>query len=533
MNVVGRSVVWFCLCAAPVAHADQTQDLLSLRNTLVGVLEQLVDSGVIKEDEARKIVDKAEADALTEANQTRASDAVGPNTVRVAYVPDIVKDQLRTQIKSELKAEVTQEVIDQAHQDGWGVPGALPAWITDIKWRADVRVRSDSVLFANDNAQGFYRNFQAINEAGGVAAAGQKALLNVSEDVHQMNERLRVGFDTRLSDDWSMGLRVTTGNEGNPVTRNVSFSQYNAPWNAYVDLAYARYRSTYLIFNAGRFENPFLSTNLVYDDDLTFEGVAFTGMLPFDLGGAQDRAFLTVGYFPLDQIELSSRDKYLLGAQLGGQFAIGGSTLGVGVAYYDFSNINGTRNAPGSTKENFTAPSFVQKGNTMFDIVNDTDPGTGLYALAAQYTLVDTSLVFDSGPLFGRSGEPIHLKFTGDYVTNVGYDEGDIFQATGVHVPGKTDGYQFELSVGMPDIDRFGAWRIAAMFRHLERDAVVDAFTDSDFHRGGTDAEGWGLDVLYGVARNTWMRMRYSTANEIEGPPLGIDLLQIDLNAKF
>jgi len=80
---------------------------------------------------------------------------------------------------------------------------------------------------------------------------------------------------------------------------------------------------------------------------------------------------------------------------------------------------------------------------------------------------------------------------------------------------------------------RFGQWRIAALYRHVERDAVVDAFTDSDFHQGGTDAEGWGIEALYGIARNTWLRARYMTANEIEGPPLGIDLLQVDLNAKF
>jgi hypothetical protein len=518
---------------ADSAYADQTQDLLSLRNTLVGVLEELVKSGVVSEAEARKIVDKAEADALTEAAQGKSEEAVGPDTVRVTYVPQIVKDELRQQIKSELKDEVSQEVMDQARHDGWGVPGALPAWIADIHWRADVRVRSESVLFASNNAQGFYRNFQAINEAGGVVPAGENALLNVSEDVHQMTERLRFGLDTRVSDQWSMAVRVSTGNEGNPVTRNAQLGQYDAPWDAFVDLAYAQYQSKYLLFSAGRFPNPFLSTNLVFDDDLTFEGLAATGFLPFELGGVDDRVYLTAGYFPLDQIELSSRDKYLLGAQLGAQFALGGTSLGVGLAYYDFANVNGTRNLPGSTTLDYTAPSFVQKGNTMFDIRNDLQPDTGLFALAAQYRLADVSFVFDSGPISMNLQDAIHVKVTGDYVTNEGYDEQDVLRATGALVPGKTDGYQIELSVGMNDIDRFGKWRIATLYRHLERDAVLDAFTDSDFHRGGTDAEGWSLDMWYGIARNTWMRLRYMTANEIDGPPLGIDVVQLDLNTKF
>ncbi len=534
MRKVAVVALLMTLLTGVTAHAEQTEELLTLRNTMVSILEKLVADGVISETEARAIVDKAEKEALEEFARQRQSEAAKPGAVRVAYVPQIVKDELRQQIKSELKEEVSQEVMAEARQDGWGVPGALPAWISDITWRADVRVRSESVLFASDNTEGFYRNFQAINEAGGIAAAGQDALLNVSEDVHKMTERLRFGLETRVSDHWSMGLRITTGNEGNPVTRNATLGQYDAPWEAFVDLAYAQYRSKYLVFSGGRFANPFLSTNLVFDDDLTFEGLSATGLLPFELWGANHRAFLTAGYFPLDEVELSSRDKYLLAAQLGGQFTLGGSSLSLGLAYYDFSNVNGTRNAPGSTKEDFTAPSFVQKGNTMFDIRNDLQPDTGLFALAAAYQLVDVAFVFDSGPLqMPGADDPIHVKVTGDYVQNVGYDEQDIFRATGTMVPDKTDGYRLELSVGMNDVDRFGRWRVAGELRHLERDAVMDAFTDSDFHRGGTDAEGWAVDVLYGIARNTWMRLRYLTANEIDGPPFGIDIVQVDLNTKF
>jgi hypothetical protein len=30
-----------------------------------------------------------------------------------------------------------------------------------------------------------------------------------------------------------------------------------------------------------------------------------------------------------------------------------------------------------------------------------------------------------------------------------------------------------------------------------------------------------------------WMRMKYMSANEIDGPQLGIDVLQLDVNARF
>jgi hypothetical protein len=532
-SVLVLSLCFATLCIAPSAHADQAQDLLSLRNTVVGVLEQLVAAGMLTQEQARKIVDKAQAEALAEAQKNKAADATGPDTVRVTYVPQIVKDELRQQIGSDLKDEVTDAVVARAHDERWGVPGALPDWVTRVNFTADARLRNESVLFASDNVEGFYRNFQAINKAGGIGPAGQNALLNVSEDVQRMTGRMRFGLDSNVSDQWSMGVRVTTGSEGNPVTRNAQLGEYSGPADAFVDLAYARYRSTYVLVNGGRFLNPFLSSDVVFDDDLTFEGVAFTGLLPFEIGDAKQRGFLTVGYFPLQSVEFSSHDKYLLATQLGGQFSFAKQSVGVAVAYYDFANVTGKRNAPGSTLNDFTAPPWLQKGNTLFDIRNDTDPNTGLFALAADYKVADAMIFYDSGTIAGSSDRPIHVKVTADYAKNVGYDADDIQRRTGVDVAERTDAYKFEIAVGMPDVDAFGQWRLVAFYKHVERDAVLDAFTDDDFHRGGTDAEGWGIEALYGLSRHTWTRLRYLTANEIDGPPLGIDTVQIDLNTKF
>jgi hypothetical protein len=35
------------------------------------------------------------------------------------------------------------------------------------------------------------------------------------------------------------------------------------------------------------------------------------------------------------------------------------------------------------------------------------------------------------------------------------------------------------------------------------------------------------------VAKNTWLRLRYLSANEIDGPRYGLDILQLDVNARF
>ena len=65
------------------------------------------------------------------------------------------------------------------------------------------------------------------------------------------------------------------------------------------------------------------------------------------------------------------------------------------------------------------------------------------------------------------------------------------------------------------------AWRAFVAYHYAERDSLLDAFTDSDIHRGGTDAEGYIIGGELGLTNNTWARLRYLSADEIDGPPLG------------
>jgi hypothetical protein len=62
---------------------------------------------------------------------------------------------------------------------------------------------------------------------------------------------------------------------------------------------------------------------------------------------------------------------------------------------------------------------------------------------------------------------------------------------------------------------------------------VLDAFTDSMFHQGGTNAKGWVLGVQYGLAKNTWMDLRWFSADAIDGPKYSVDMLNLDMNTRF
>ena len=70
-------------------------------------------------------------------------------------------------------------------------------------------------------------------------------------------------------------------------------------------------------------------------------------------------------------------------------------------------------------------------------------------------------------------------------------------------------------------------------YKRLEADSVLDAFTDSNFHLGGTDAKGWLVGGNYAIDKNAWVSARYFSADTISGIPLSIDVLLIDFIAKF
>jgi hypothetical protein len=94
-------------------------------------------------------------------------------------------------------------------------------------------------------------------------------------------------------------------------------------------------------------------------------------------------------------------------------------------------------------------------------------------------------------------------------------------------------GFQVGVTVGHPIVQAFADWKAWLNYKYLESDAVIDSFTDSDFHLGGTNAKGWILGAEFGLTKNVWLTSRWLSANEISGPPFGIDVFQFDLNAKF
>lgn len=557
-----KQLIALALCGlVGAAQAGEKEELLKLRNTTTNLIKELVKQGILTDKVANDMIKKAEADAETQAAQQVAqkpADAPEPGEVRVPYVPEFVKDDIRRQVRTELRADVVHDVMQEAKTQKWGVPDALPEWISRFKLSGDLRLRSQNDFMAADNAKLFYSDFQAINRAGGVTAAGLDGFVNTDHDRHRFRERLRLGIDAKIVEGLKAGVRLATSNIPDPVSTNQTLGNTGSQFDFNIDRAYLKYDAVndrgfkWLTLAGGRIANPWYvgggeftgGSEMVWDTDLSFEGFAATFRHSLaDSGGLHGASeekhavFATVGAFPLQESALSSKDKWLFGSQVGLDWGFANQdAFKMAVAYFDYENIEAkpNRNTPAtcntnSPDNNLSVPQFMQFGNTLAIVCYDNNNVfPGQYGLASDYNIFNASASYDVARF-----SPHHLIVGVDYAKNIGFDAASVQQLTGTPVDDETNAWQVRADFGWPKVDHAGQWNVFTLYKYVERDAVFDAYTDSDFHLGGTNAKGWVIGANYGLMKNVWATGRWLSTDVITGPKYGNDVLQLDLNTRF
>lgn len=569
-------------------------------NAVVNLVRLLVEEGVLKPEKAEALIRQAEA----EAAQTRAAAPAASElaelppppagTRRVPYVPETV----RAQIKDELRAEV----LAQAKSEGWASPGeATPAWVRNIRLYGDLRVRSQSNFYADMNAP--FVDVREFNATGpyDIEFEGFPILNTTLDRKNLVQLRARLGVEANVADRFKVGVQLATGDDPSPVSTNSLLGGGFAKRDVWLQLAYLRGEVVPGVSAVvGRFDNPFRHTDLLFDPDLAFDGVAGEANIGRLLGGDYTVA-LRGGAFPLDfgDVDLPSRslfkrnfrDRYLLSGQLelGKRFE-GGFDVRLAGAYHNFTYLRGRVSEPCDiySDPNIQCSTdqqvfpFTSKGNTYFFLrqINETRnplPGNPrspqLLGLKFAYRVLDVN-----GSVSVPVTDAIRATLTGNYVHNFGFDPQNICREGVLGAPqtniiivdepppppdpdnpnaqpadpnvcdgtgravflGGNEGYGAMLSIGSAprsDVDprgiRKGAWTLFGGYKYLESDAVLDGFTDSDFHLGGTNAKGYFVGGRYGLFDNIRIGARWLSANEIVGEPLAIDVLQIDLEAAF
>ncbi len=524
------------------------QDMLEMKTRSNQILQLLVEQGILTKEQALDLIKKAEKIAkekyLTPTemvdkalkDETSKIDIQSQDVVRVPYIPEYIRNKIRDEVRFGLKEDVTRDVLSEAKTKQWGVPGSWPIWLKYIKPYGDIRLRAQIDTFDSDNLLGTL-NFQAINEAGGIDSAGIDAFFNTTEDRQRLRYRFRFGVKAKITEYTTVDARFATGNSRDPVSTNQTLGSYNTASSLNLDRAYLSFTNQVSSWkmHAGRIPNPWLSTDLIWDKDVNFDGVAATYFWRrtdniYDEEERQFDPYLTFGVFPLEEIELNSEDKWLYGFQIGFDYLFENQNkLKMALAYYSFDNITGRRNTPNSNLLDFTAPDFLQKGNTVVDISGDSSSTTNnLFALASDFDEVALTLSYDIVRFV-----PTHIILDVEYVKNIGFDQNEILQNLGVLIDEENEGYQVKLTVGWPKVRKKNDWQVSVAYKNLEGDAVLDAFTDSDFHLGGTNTKGFVLAGKYGLTFNTWLQLRIFNTDEISDAPFGITTTQLDLNARF
>jgi hypothetical protein len=499
---------------AKVSGAESNESIKAL-------VDLLKNKGLVSDGEAERL-NQALAKKPTPAQAAAKAILVVPRDQQ--YVQQITENVV-TEVKKDIQDQVHTQVAEQGLlQDK--LAANLPDWLQKLQFSGDARLRYEPVFYPSGN--------------GSVPDPNNPPnLLNSTHNTEAEYLRLRLKVEAPVNDQMTLGVRIATGNQTNPGSDNVIFGDYFIKDGFLLDQAYLRYRPVPdLNIWAGRIPNPWFYTDLIWANDLNFEGAAvnYKRDIASDLTG-----FITGGAFPLQSMALISnttppRQKWLFGGQAVAEYKPDKEySVKLGAALYDYEKITGVTNPynqPGIY--DWTAPLYMQKGNTIFNIEQEQTPVAYKNALAAKFRDLDIN-----GALDVACWDPIHVVLSGDYIKNIAFNAQQVSELSGRPVADMQDyAYRAGLLVGYPAPRKFLQWNMFAYYKYVGTDSVVDAFDDQDFHLGGTNAKGWILGAELGLMKNVWLTARWFTADEIspyQGStgPFSIDVFEFDTNASF
>jgi len=477
------------------------------------------------------LVSDGEADRLNQALAKKAT----PTQAAAKAILVVPRDQEYVKkITENVSAEVKKDIHDQVQTELAQGPDqgflqeklaqVLPPWLQRLQFSGDFRLRVEPVFYPSSNGLILDPN-------------NPTQLLRSKSDLTNEYLRLRLKIETQVNEQVTAGVRLATGNQTTPVSDNSILGDYFIKDGFLLDQAYIKYKPVSdLNIWAGRIPNPWFYTDLIWNNDLNFEGIAvnYVRELRDGLTG-----FVTGGAFPLQAVTAltQTQGKWLFGAQAGAEYKADDLySFKLGVALYDYENIRGVANQPGETVNDWTAPLFMQKGNTVFNINPIVSGGnqTPLYALASQFRDLDVLGVLDI-----KCYDPIHVILSGEYVKNIAFDAAAVSELSGRPTSQMQDyAYRAGLLVGYPSPRKWLQWNVFAYYKYVGTDSVVDAFNDSDFALGGTNAKGWIFGAELGLTKNVWLTARWFTSDQISPfqnstGPYSVDVFEFDTNASF
>lgn len=266
-----------------------------------------------------------------------------------------------------------------------------------------------------------------------------------------LRTRLRASY--KLNDRFAVGAQLTTGDPDDPNSTDVTLGSFADDLDVSLDQAWLRYQTDRLALWGGKFPLPFVRTDMVWDGDVSPQGVGATYSLPLGDAAKLDARAI---YFVIDEAS-NGADSDMIGVQ--GVLATPLSRdlkLTLAGAYYRY----GLNSLVGADAGDFRS-NLIAGGRYLsnFRLVN------GTAALA-----------------WSGLGARWPVTLTGDYVHNHGA------------AVSSDSGFNVELGAGR--IVARGDWRFAYNYSEVGVDAVFAAFSHDNLNIA-TNYRLHGLGVDY------------------------------------
>lgn len=309
---------------------------------------------------------------------------------------------------------------------------------------------------------------------------------------NQERIRARVNLAARISDRLNVVVGLATGAADDPVSANQTLTGGFSDKPFWLDLAYADWNpANGLHLIGGKMKNPFYLTGrnqIIWDHDLNPEGFA----LQFARKTGPVETFATGAVFLIQERAVGD-DSYMAGAQAGIR---GGTDIAftAGAGFLEFANSE-------------DVPTFYNPDRSSGNTVNPDDT----YAFGFRNVEAFGELSLNTLPASPLLHVEVVTNIAGDVEEDLGWSAG--------------------LTLGR--LKAPGSWSVRYQYVRLEADAVVGAFTNSDFIGGGTNGKGHIFGVDYQISAPVGGALTYYLNQRGIEDGLEYHRFQADLNIRF
>ena len=271
---------------------------------------------------------------------------------------------------------------------------------------------------------------------------------------HRERFRMRLNLAIPVTDEINFGTRLSSGDPGNPGSTNQPMGELFVRKTINIDRAFLTYKPkaiSYLTLGGGKFGCPLTRTQMIWDDDINWEGTY--QVVSFDNNGPASLK-LTVVQSLLNEVKKSD-DAWLFAHAAQADFDLGRHSMSLALTNYTFRNPD--QIAVGSAAKNLNTHNA--------NLLRRNEDGA-VVGFVSDFNLIDViaSITFNTG----NSDYPVRIL--GDWVKNTrAVTEND----TGIWISSQYG------RASTP-----GTFSVAYTFAKIEQDAVLSNFSYSDMPGG-------------------------------------------------